>query len=141
MAKVCEVSINFLIPPFISLYLFFPLNHSTKRKKFIKEKVSVKLRIRGQFYNTFYSRNLRIFAMRQIICPWQAYPSEAPFKCSTLGQVPGISCKHKTSLERIARDKFFSLLQKIVNYGCNFLQDRPHGWYSQNFLRYCCNQF
>ncbi len=31
----------------------------------------------------------------------RAYPSEAPFKCSTLGQAPGITCKHYTKLEKL----------------------------------------
>jgi hypothetical protein len=30
-----------------------------------------------------------------------AYPSEAPFKCSTLGQAPGIIRKHYTKLEKL----------------------------------------
>ncbi len=47
-----------------------------------------------------------------------AYPSEAPFRCSTLGQVPGLTRKHQTRLERLARDKHSSLIRKSVNYGC-----------------------
>ncbi len=46
-----------------------------------------------------------------------AYPSEAPFRCSTLGQAPGLTDKHYTRLERLAKDKHSSLLRKSVNYG------------------------
>ncbi len=46
-----------------------------------------------------------------------AYQSEAPFRCSNLGQAPGSTRKHKTKLERLARDKHSSLLRKFVNYG------------------------
>ncbi len=41
-----------------------------------------------------------------------------PFRCSTLGQAPGLIHKHQTRLERLVRDKHSSLLQKSVNYGC-----------------------
>ncbi len=34
-----------------------------------------------------------------------ACPSEAPFKCSALGQASGLAHKHETRLERLARDK------------------------------------
>ncbi len=47
----------------------------------------------------------------------RAYPSEAPFRCSTLGYAPGLTHKHKTRLGRLARDKHSSLLRKSVNYG------------------------
>jgi hypothetical protein len=47
----------------------------------------------------------------------EAYLREAPFKCSTLGQTPGLTPKHKARLERLSRDKRSSLLQKIVTYG------------------------
>jgi hypothetical protein len=46
-----------------------------------------------------------------------AYPCEAPFRCLTLGYPPGLTHKHQTRLERLAREKHFSLLQKSVNYG------------------------
>ncbi len=46
-----------------------------------------------------------------------AYPSEAPFRCSTPGQAPGLTRTHQTRLERLARDKHSSLLQRSVNYG------------------------
>ncbi len=55
----------------------------------------------------------------------RAYPIEAHFRCYTVGQVPGLSHKHPTRLERLARDKHSSLLQKSVNCGVNFLQDWP----------------
>jgi len=47
----------------------------------------------------------------------KAYPSEAPFRFSTLGYAPGLSHKHKTRLERLARDKRSSLSRKVVIYG------------------------
>ncbi len=34
-----------------------------------------------------------------------AYPSEAPFRYSTLGQATGLTYKHQTRLKRLARDK------------------------------------
>jgi hypothetical protein len=46
-----------------------------------------------------------------------AYPSEAPFRSWSLGYAPGLPHKHKTRLERHARDKHSSLLRKSVNYG------------------------
>jgi hypothetical protein len=45
-----------------------------------------------------------------------SYPSEVPFKCSTLGLAPGLTHKHYTRLEKLARDKHSSLLRKSVNY-------------------------
>jgi hypothetical protein len=45
------------------------------------------------------------------------YPSETSFRYSTLGWAPGLTHKHKTRLERLGRDKHYSLLQKSVNYG------------------------
>jgi hypothetical protein len=47
-----------------------------------------------------------------------AYPSEAPFRCSTLGYAPGLIHKLQTRLEKLARNKCSSLLRKFVNYGC-----------------------
>jgi hypothetical protein len=38
-----------------------------------------------------------------------AYPSEAPFKCSTLGSAPGLTHKHKVRLKRHASGQHFSL--------------------------------
>ncbi len=46
----------------------------------------------------------------------RAFPSKAPFRYSTLGQAPGLIHKHQTRLERLAKDKHFSLLRKSVNY-------------------------
>ena len=52
-------------------------------------------------------------------CLWsEAYPSEAPFRCSTLGQAPGLTLKHQT---RLAKDKHSILLRESVNYGCKKL--------------------
>ncbi len=41
-----------------------------------------------------------------------AYPIEAPFSYSTLGQAPSL-----TRLGRLAMEKHSSLLQKVVTYG------------------------
>jgi hypothetical protein len=45
----------------------------------------------------------------------RAYPSEAPFRCSTLGQALGLTHKYSNRLERPARDKHSSLFQTFVN--------------------------
>jgi hypothetical protein len=45
-----------------------------------------------------------------------AYPSGASFRGSILGLAPGLSYKHQTSLERLARGKHSSLLRKFVTY-------------------------
>ncbi len=46
-----------------------------------------------------------------------AYLSGASEKCFTR-VCSGITRKHKTRLERLARDKRSCLLQKLINYGC-----------------------
>jgi hypothetical protein len=46
----------------------------------------------------------------------RAYSSEVPFKFSTLGEAPGLTRNHYTSLERLARDKRSSLLWKGKTY-------------------------
>ncbi len=46
-----------------------------------------------------------------------AYPSEAPFRCSTLKEAAGHTLKHQTRSERLASDRLSSLLRKTVNYG------------------------
>jgi len=38
-----------------------------------------------------------------------AYPSEAPFRFSTLGEAPGLAQRQETRLERLARDKHSQL--------------------------------
>ncbi len=48
----------------------------------------------------------------------RAYPSEAPFRCSTLGQAPELNHTYQTRLQRLSRAKHSSLLRKSVNYGC-----------------------
>jgi hypothetical protein len=45
------------------------------------------------------------------------YPIEETFRCSTLGQAPGLIQKHYSRLEKLARDKLSSLLLTSVNYG------------------------
>ena len=52
-----------------------------------------------------------------------AYLSEAPFRCSTLGQARSHTHKHQTRLKRLPRDKHSSLLGKSVNYGRNKFYD------------------
>jgi hypothetical protein len=44
------------------------------------------------------------------------YTNKAPFRLSTLGQASGLTHKHYTRLEKLARDKNSSLFQKSVNY-------------------------
>ncbi len=90
---------------------------------------------RGLYHKTYYGRNLRISVISQSVCPSLsslvqclcvrpgAYPSEAPFRYSTLGQASGLAHKHQTRLERLARDKHSSLLRKSVNYDCNKFYD------------------
>ncbi len=77
----------------------------------------------------FFVLNLLIFVKCDCVCPWKAfpslmfagkaaaYPSEAHFRRSTLGQTAGISNKHQTRLEKLARHKHSNILWKIVNYG------------------------
>ncbi len=43
--------------------------------------------------------------------------SEALFRCSTLGQAPGLAYKHLTRLVKLARDKRSNSLHKFVTYG------------------------
>ncbi len=45
-----------------------------------------------------------------------AYPSEAPYRCSSLGQAPVPALKLKTTVERLVRGKHSSLLQTYVCY-------------------------
>ncbi len=47
----------------------------------------------------------------------RAYPSDAFFSCSTLGYAPGLTHKHQTRVERLARVKHSSVLRKFINYG------------------------
>ncbi len=108
---------------------------------------------RGQCYKTFFVHNLRIFVISQSVClgnPFQpslmfackaeAYPSEALFRCSTLGQAPGLTRKHQTRLQKLARDKHSNLLQKSVNYRQkSFITLAPggqngKGWVEQEFV-------
>ncbi len=44
------------------------------------------------------------------------YPSEAPVFNSPIGWALGLTHKHWTSLERLARDKHSSLYRKSINY-------------------------
>jgi hypothetical protein len=47
-----------------------------------------------------------------------AYPSESPFRYSTLRWVPVLTLKHETRLERLAKEKHPKLLGIFVNGGC-----------------------
>jgi hypothetical protein len=47
----------------------------------------------------------------------RAYLSEAPFSCSTLGLARGLIHKYLTRLEKLASDKYSSLLLKVITYG------------------------
>jgi hypothetical protein len=47
----------------------------------------------------------------------EAYPSETLFRYSSLGWAPGLTHRHQTRLEKLAGDKYSSLLRKIINYG------------------------
>ena len=49
-----------------------------------------------------------------------AYPRAKRLTGASLRQAPGLIRKHQTRLERLASDTLSSLLQKFVNYGCNF---------------------
>jgi hypothetical protein len=56
----------------------------------------------------------------QVYCLWVrpgAYPSEAPFRYSPLGQAASLAHKHYPRLEMLARVIHSSLLRKFVNYG------------------------
>ncbi len=46
-----------------------------------------------------------------------AYLSQAPLSCSAVRYAPGFIHKHQTRLERLARDKYISLVRAFVNYG------------------------
>ncbi len=59
-------------------------------------------------------------------CKAGAYPSESPFRCTTLGQVLGLAHKYETKLERLARDKKSSLLRKFVIYNCKKFYNIAH---------------
>ncbi len=67
----------------------------------------------GQCYKTFCGRKLRLFILSQSDCPWQAFEAQSyvcwicwslfelsTFRCSTLGQAPGLTHIHQTRLER-----------------------------------------
>ncbi len=52
-----------------------------------------------------------------------AYLSEAPSKCSIIGQAASIALKYQTKQERPARYKHSSFLSKLINYGCKKFYD------------------
>jgi hypothetical protein len=45
-----------------------------------------------------------------------AYESEALYGCSTLWLASGLTCKHETKQEWLARDKHSSFLLTLINY-------------------------
>ncbi len=80
------------------------------------------------------------------VCPWQAfraqsnvckagvYPSEATFRCSTVGLAHGLTHKYQTRLERLDIDKqcLISLSRKLINYRCKkfySIEPRSSNWY------------
>ncbi len=54
------------------------------------------------------------------------YPRVVHLKGASTWVGPGLTHKHKTRLERLAKDKHLSLLQKSVNYGRKKFSTRPH---------------
>jgi hypothetical protein len=72
-------------------------------------------------YKTFFLQFTN-FHNKLEFCPWLIqpslllagdYPSEAPFVRSTLRWAPGLTCKHKTRLERLGTEKHSSLLHSL----------------------------
>jgi len=47
----------------------------------------------------------------------RANPSGAPFSFSLLPEAFGLTCSHKTSMEKLDKDKHPSLFRRFVNYG------------------------
>jgi hypothetical protein len=62
-----------------------------------------------------------------------AHMSEAPFGYPTLGLAPGLTLKHYTRLERLAREQHYRLLQKLLNYGHKKFYECQ--WYKTFFFR------
>jgi hypothetical protein len=61
-------------------------------------------------------------------CKAKAYPSEAPFRCSTLGLAPGLTRKNLTRLERLTEDKHSGLLRKsVITAVKSFIVQAPGG--------------
>jgi hypothetical protein len=73
-------------------------------------------------YSTAFHTSL-IFVSKAV-----AYPSKAPFRCSTLGQAPSL-----TKVEWPAWDKLSSLLGSLVNYGSNKFYDLGSWLYHKCF--------
>ncbi len=68
----------------------------------------------GQCYKAVYSRKLQIFVVSYSVCPWQTSLMFAG-KVRIVDNLKGASL---FLLEKLARDKRSSLLQKVVTYGC-----------------------
>ncbi len=66
----------------------------------------------------------------------EAYLSEVTLRCSTLGETPGFTHKHQTRLEKLARDKYTTLLQTFINYGQkSFITFGPGSQLMPNYCR------
>ncbi len=120
------MTLVFLPDIFGMIKIYYTLECSTR----VDSGLTQKYQTRGQCYQTFYGRNLRNFVISWNVCPGKpfqpsvmfvgkarAYPSDVTFSCCTLGWAPGITHKYQTRLERLTRDKCFSLLRKFVHYG------------------------
>ncbi len=83
----------------------------------------------GLYHKTYYGRKLRHFIISLSICHWQPFPVHsnvcgqvqepskrgAPARCFTwVGSC--LTCKHKTRLEKLARNKRSSLFWKVITY-------------------------
>ncbi len=113
-------------------------NRQEWRKRFIEwapDQPQIKLEKidQGLYYKSFYVRNLLMFFviykfsyLSRIFVPVRplqpslifvkkviGYRSEAPFKCSTLGQALGLTHKHSTKQERPARHKIIMNIRKL----------------------------
>jgi hypothetical protein len=75
-------------------------SHSKEKQLTIQREAEVGKVTRAQCYKTFYGRNLRMYVISR---------SEVPFRCSTLGQTPGLTHKHHTSLEKFSSCKRYGL--------------------------------
>ncbi len=53
---------------------------------------------RAQYYETFYSRNLRIFTQSYSVCPWQAFPAYSNKPSSLVRKLVTYGQKHFKAL-------------------------------------------
>ncbi len=72
----------------------------------------------AQCYKTFYIYSSECLELARVLLPGKpfhpnlkgaskpkAYPSEAPIRRTAQGEASGLTCKHQTRLEKLARDK------------------------------------